>query len=100
MHIRALIRVVVPLVVVALASAQEPPRPAAQAPDYSKEAYVLEQVRSVYRFENDGTGRRERYMRVKTQSEAGVQMFGQLVFGYNAANERLDVQFVRVHKSD
>jgi len=71
-----------------------------QAPDYSKEAFIVEQTHTVYRFENDGTGRRDTYLRIKTQSEAGVEAFGQLVFGYNAASERMDIQFVRVHKAD
>ena len=52
------------------------------------------------RFENDGTGRRETYMRVKAQSEAGVEQWGQVVLGYNAATERLDIPFVRVKKAD
>ncbi len=72
----------------------------APAPDFSQEAFVIEQTRHLYRFENDGTGRHETYVRVKTQSEAGVQFWGQLLLGYNAATERLEIQFVRVHKSD
>lgn len=70
------------------------------APDFSKEAFVIEQERNVYRFEDDGTGRHETYLRVKTQSEAGVQFWGQLLLGYNAATEKLDIEFVRVHKAD
>ena len=76
----------------------------AQAPvppaDYSQEAVVIEQARTAIRFEKDGTGRRDTYLRLKTQSEAGVQQFGQLVFGYNAANERPEIAFVRVRKAD
>jgi tetratricopeptide (TPR) repeat protein len=34
------------------------------------------------------------------QSDAGVERFGQLVFGYSSANEQLDMDFVRVHKAD
>lgn len=84
-------------------SAQAPvPAPAASAPagDYSQEAFVIEQMRTSYRFENDGTGRRETSARIKVQSDAGVQQWGQLVFGFNAATERMDIQFVRVHKTD
>jgi tetratricopeptide (TPR) repeat protein len=73
---------------------------AAGKPDYSPESFVLEQVRTTYRFENDGTGRREIYARIKVQSEAGVQQWGQVVVGYNSANERIDIPYVRVHKSD
>lgn len=79
---------------------QAPTAKPAAAPDFSQEAFVIEQSRNAYRFENDGTGQHETYVRVKTQSEAGVQFWGQLVLGYNAATERLDIQFVRVHKAD
>ena len=49
-------------------SAQQPPA----SPD---EASIVEQLRTTMRFENDGTGRRETYMRVKAQSEAGAAQF-------------------------
>jgi tetratricopeptide (TPR) repeat protein len=68
--------------------------------DYSKEGYVIEQIRSRYRFESDGTGREERSLRVRVQSEAGVQGWGQLRLGYNSANEKLDIPYVRVLKAD
>lgn len=70
------------------------------APDHSQEAYVIEKLHSSYRFENDGTGRRELYARIKVQSEAGVEDWGQLVVGYNSANERVEIPFVRVIKLD
>ena len=68
--------------------------------DYSKEGYVIEQIRSRYRFEGDGTGREEGFVRIKVQSEAGVQRWGQLRFGYNSANEKLDISYVHVLKGD
>jgi tetratricopeptide (TPR) repeat protein len=68
--------------------------------DYSQESYVIEQMRTIYRFENDGTGRRELFARVKVQSEAGVQQWGQVVVGYNSANEKIEVPSVRVLKAD
>jgi tetratricopeptide (TPR) repeat protein len=71
-----------------------------QKPDYSKEGYVIEQVRARYRFESDGTGREERSLRVRVQSEAGVKGWGQLRLGYNSANEKLDIPYVRVRKAD
>jgi uncharacterized protein YbaA (DUF1428 family) len=79
-----------------IARAQSPIAPV----DYSQEAVVVEESRTLLKFDDDGTGRREVYMRVRTQSEAGVQQFGQLVFGYNSANERAEIAFVRVHKPD
>ena len=38
-----------------------------QKPDYSQEAFVVEQYRSLYRFENDGTGREETIARIRRQ---------------------------------
>jgi len=73
-----------------------PPKP----PDHSQESYVIEKLRVSYHFENDGTGRREIYARIKVQSEAGVEQWGQLVWGYNSANERIEVPYVRVLKAD
>lgn len=81
-----------------------PAPPAATAPtaaiDHSQEAFVIEKLHSSYRFENDGTGRRELYARIKVQSEAGVEDWGQLVLGYNSANERVEIPYVRVIKLD
>ncbi len=68
--------------------------------DHSQESYVVEKLKSSFRFENDGTGRREVYARIKVQSEAGVEQWGQLVVGYNSANERVDIPYVRVLKLD
>src|SRR5581483_8385760 len=77
-----------------------PDKPAAKSSDYSQEAYVVESYRTSYRFENDGTGVRELRARIKVQSEAGVEQWGQLVFGYNSANEKVDIPYVRVLKAD
>src|SRR6202046_1878761 len=68
--------------------------------DYSQEAFFVEQYRSTYRFESDGTGRRETVARIKVQSEAGVQQWGQIQVGYNSANERVEIAYVRVVKKD
>jgi tetratricopeptide (TPR) repeat protein len=69
-------------------------------PDYSKEPYIIEQIRERMRFEDDGTGRKDRVVRIRVQSEAGVQQWGQLRFGYNAASERFEIASVRVIKQD
>lgn len=80
---------------VATAAAQEKPNP-----DHSQEAVVIERLINTYRFERDGTGRHEAGGRIKVQTAAGVERFGQLVFTYNSANEKLDMDFVRVLKAD
>src|SRR5579859_3203002 len=71
-----------------------------KAADYSKESFVIEGMHSTYHFEADGTGRREVRARIRVQSEAGVQQWGQLQFGYNSANERVEIPYVRVVKED
>jgi len=68
--------------------------------DYSQESFVIEQMHSTYRFEADGTGRKETVARIRVQSEAGVQQWGQLLEGYNSANERVEIPYVRVLKAD
>jgi len=82
------------------AKPDSPPANDAAKRDYSKEAFVVEQYKQRYRFESDGTGREENSARVRIQSESGVQVWGQLRFGYNAANERLEIPYVRVIKPD
>jgi tetratricopeptide (TPR) repeat protein len=77
-----------------------PRTPKEKVTDYSQEAFVIEQLKTSYRFEKDGTGQRDMNIRVRVQSEAGLERFGQLVFGYSAANEKLDLEFVRVRKAD
>src|ERR1700686_3609472 len=67
---------------------------------YSQESFVIEQMHSHYRFEADGTGRKETKARIRVQSEAGVQQWGQLQEGYNSANERVEIPYVRVLKED
>jgi tetratricopeptide (TPR) repeat protein/transglutaminase-like putative cysteine protease len=74
--------------------------PVAAKADYSKEPFVIEQVRVRIRFEADGTGRREQVVRVRVQSEAGLRQWGQLRLGYNSAGEQLEIPYVRVIKPD
>ncbi len=76
------------------------PDPVAKAADYSQEAFVIEDIKTLYRYEKDGTGKREMVLKVKIQSDAGVKGFGQLVFPYSSTNEKLDIQHVRVVKPD
>jgi tetratricopeptide (TPR) repeat protein len=68
--------------------------------DYSQEAFVVEKYRTTLRFESDGTGRKETVTRIRVQSEAGVQQWGQLQIGYNSANEKVEIAYVRVIQPD
>lgn len=69
-------------------------------PDYSQEGFVIERLDSGMRFETDGTGHGQDTVRVRVQSEAGLRSWGQLVFGYNSVNEKIEISYVRVIKPD
>lgn len=87
----------------------QPPKPAnaaksalslSPAPDYSKEGSVVQQDHTSFTFQNDGSGDELQYASVRIQSAQAVQAFGQLVFTYSAASDKISVDFVRVHKLD
>src|ERR1700720_3264863 len=66
----------------------------------TEEGAVIERILNRVRFENDGTEVSETEAVVRIQSQAGVEEFGQLVFGYSSATEKLAVEYVRVRKPD
>ncbi len=69
-------------------------------PDYSKEAFVVEQYNHKFKVENDGTLVEEESSRVRVQSDAGVQRYGLLAFSYASGAGTMDIEYVRVHKPD
>src|ERR1700687_37967 len=66
----------------------------------SEEAAVFERILNRVRFENDGTEVSQTEAAVRIQRQAGVEEFGQLVFGYSSATEKVEVEYVRVRKPD
>src|ERR1700674_1141236 len=66
----------------------------------SDEAAVFERILNRVHFENDGREVSETEAVIRIQSQAGVEEFGQLVFGYSSATEKLEVEYVRVRKPD
>jgi len=74
--------------------------PSKQKTKNAEEAAVFDQIFNRVRFENDGTEVRETEAVVRIQSQAGVEEFGQLIFGYSSATEKLEVEYVRVRKPD
>ena len=98
---RAIMRACCALLLCSMAGyAQEPAKNEPKPPDYTKEPFIIEQLKTVQHFENDGTGTRRTIARIKVQNEGGVQALGQLVLGYNSANEKMSVDAVRVLKAD
>lgn len=91
-------RIVIPVLLFALALAAAAQTNPSAAPDTKGEAAIVEQYLTRVHFENDGTGSREETLAVRIQSEAGIERYGQLVFGYNSGTEKLDVNYVRVRK--
>ena len=71
-----------------------------QKTNNAEEAAVFERILNRVHFQNDGTEVSETEAVVRIQSQAGVEEFGQLVFGYSSATEKLEVEYVRVRKPD
>ena len=70
------------------------------AADYSQEPLVYETLHASMRYEDDGTGVREVRARLRVQTALGLQKAGQLIFDYNAANEKVEIRSVRVIRTD
>jgi tetratricopeptide (TPR) repeat protein/transglutaminase-like putative cysteine protease len=85
--------------VLAQAPTSPPPAPKTNSAN-SQEAAVFDRILNRVRFENDGTEVSETEAVIRIQSQAGVEEFGQLVFGYSSATEKLEVEYVRVRKPD
>ena len=79
---------------------QEAPKAGAPPPDRSGEAYVVDENTTRWTFENDGSNTRDVTVRVRVQSDAGVQQFSVLHFPYQKANGTADIDYVRVRKPD
>jgi tetratricopeptide (TPR) repeat protein/transglutaminase-like putative cysteine protease len=92
-------RVLIALLLLPLgaASAQNSSQPAAKN-NLSQEAYVVEQRTRRLRFENDGTSVQQTTAAIRVQSQAAVQMLGQIIVGYSSATEKLEINYVRVRK--
>jgi tetratricopeptide (TPR) repeat protein/transglutaminase-like putative cysteine protease len=76
------------------------PRPSKDPPDYSKEAYVVEQISSVETFESDGTSTAESSVRIHIQSQATLQQLGLLRLPYASATSTMALVYIRVTKPD
>jgi hypothetical protein len=68
--------------------------------DLSTAPIVYEHIHTAMRFENDGTGRTENNVKLRVQTQIGLQQAGQLVFGYDSGTQRLEIPLVRVTKPD
>ncbi|MFB3812776.1 MAG: DUF3857 domain-containing protein [Terriglobales bacterium] len=78
---------------------KDKPEPSAKK-DLSKEAIIIESLRTNLRLESDGTGSKRWYVRMKVQSESGVQQAGTVELGYDTGFENIAIDYVRVIKPD
>src|ERR1700734_3100296 len=62
--------------------------------------YVFEMLHTGYRFENDGTGRKEVIGKVRILNAMGVLRLAEETFGYRPLSEELQISYVRVKKKD
>jgi tetratricopeptide (TPR) repeat protein len=83
-----------------------PPSPASgksgskNSSDFSQEPAIFEYLHTSARYENDGSGVNELRGRIRVQTQAGLNIGGQLVFDYSAADEQEEIRSVRVLKPD
>ncbi len=75
--------------------------PAAPAPtSYAGEALIIERTETTYKYNEDGTGERENFLRMKLQTEAGARQFSVLSFPFTAATETPRLESLVVHHPD
>jgi len=75
------------------------PSPAPPDADFAQEPEVVERLRTMQRFEADGTGSRTIAARVSIRNESGLKASGQIPCGYDAGFETATIQG-RVIKPD
>jgi tetratricopeptide (TPR) repeat protein/transglutaminase-like putative cysteine protease len=74
--------------------------PAKTSAGFSDEPFVIERSSAEFNFEKDGTSNQVTHVRVRIQSQAGLQQFGLVRVGYPSAVSTLEIVSVRVLKAD
>jgi hypothetical protein len=74
--------------------------PAAVGPIRGQLSSQFELLHTRYRFENDGTGRKELTARIRILNEMGVRQWSELTFDYKPFSEQLEIPYVRVVKQN
>src|ERR1700674_5749094 len=94
----AAVWVVAALVLTAYPKTSAQTSPVAKPADYSQEPYVVERAFSKLVFQNDGKYTQENSLRVRIQSQAGLQAYGILRFSFASATSTSEIVYVRVTK--
>jgi tetratricopeptide (TPR) repeat protein len=72
----------------------------AAPPDYSKEAYVIDQYDVAVNFQADGTWQQVATVVVQVKSQAGILQFGNLSIPYESRNQKAEFTYIRIRKPD
>lgn len=76
------------------------PNPQTTAPDYSKQAYVIDQYDIAMTFQPDGTWQQVATIVVQVKSQAGILQFGNLPIPYESRNQKVEFTYIRIRKPD
>jgi tetratricopeptide (TPR) repeat protein len=100
MQQRALVLLFFLFVAVITSPAQSTSDKSLPAPDFSKEAFVVEHLATAITVAEDGSSTRQVDARVHILADAGVKAFAVINFTYTSSNQVVDVDYVRVRKHD
>ncbi|MGH9617881.1 MAG: DUF3857 domain-containing protein, partial [Acidobacteriaceae bacterium] len=76
------------------------PQTKQSAPDYSKEAYVVDRYDIAGDFHADGTWEETATVVAQVKSQAGILQFGNLSIPYESRNQTADFVYIRIRKPD
>ena len=79
---------------------QSVPSPAPTPASYANEALVIERAETTYKYNEDGTGERVTFMRIKVQTEAGATEFSVVSFPFASSSEIPTLDSLVVHHPD
>src|ERR1017187_1003677 len=79
---------------------QSVPSPAPTPPSYANEALIVERSETTYKYNEDGTGERSTFMRMKVQTEAGATQFSVVSFPFASSSETPTLDSLVVHHPD
>ena len=72
--------------------------PTTSAKSEAEQAAVISSMATRVHYDDNGTGFAEESAVVRVQTSAGLERYGQLIFGYSSATEDLEINYVRVRK--
>ena len=70
------------------------------AASYANEALIIERSESTYKYNADGTGEKDSFVRMKLQTEAGARQFSVLSLPFASATEIIKIETLVVHHPD